>query len=144
MVAGRILERAPEEGLTTSADQHQMGHLAPEELALNGGEISGGRGQQCAHPLHALEIARETVGHRHRHRAEQTHDLQVAIVEKIPARCPVHGFEYPFVRVPPALRGEGGDTEEDAHELAALAQLVVHIAPFLALIAQLRQEARRF
>ncbi len=35
-------------------------------------------------------------------------------------------------------------TLELAFCAAALAQLVVHIAPFLALIAQLRQEARRF
>src|SRR3546814_8279735 len=33
--------------------------------------------------------------------------------------------------------------EEDTHQLAPLAQLVVDVTPFLALLAQLRQEARR-
>src|SRR3546814_2033629 len=34
--------------------------------------------------------------------------------------------------------------KEDAHQLAPLAQFVVHIAPFLALLAQLRQKPGRF
>src|SRR3546814_2772306 len=52
-------------------------------------------------------------------------------------------FEHAFVGVPPALRREGGHAEEDTHQLAPLAQLVVDVTPFLALLAQLRQEARR-
>src|SRR3546814_9306610 len=57
--------------------------------------------------------------------------------------CAINRFEHAFVGVPPALRREGGHAEEDTHQLAPLAQLVVDVTPFLALLAQLRQEARR-
>ncbi len=142
MVARLVLEGTPEIGLAAPPDQHQMRNLAPQKLTLDRREIGGRRGQQRAHPFHALEVARKPIRHRHGHRAEQPHDLQISIVEKVPARSPVDRLQHPLVGIAPALGREGSDAEEYADELAALADFVIHIAPFLALVLELREETR--
>src|SRR3546814_5689659 len=77
VVARRILERTPEEGLSTPTDEHEMRHLAAEILALDRGQVRRRCREQCAHPLHALEVACKPVRHCHGHRSEEhTSELQ--------------------------------------------------------------------
>src|SRR3546814_8111134 len=64
MVARRIFERTPEKWLAAPADQHEMGHLPTQKLALDGCEVRCRGRQKRAHPLHAFEIAREAIRHR--------------------------------------------------------------------------------
>src|SRR3546814_8604933 len=75
-MAGGVFERAPEEGLAAATDQHQMRHLSAQILALDRREVGGRRGEQRTKPLHPIEITREAVRHRHRHRAEHAHHLR--------------------------------------------------------------------
>src|SRR3546814_2640164 len=100
-----------------------MRHLSAQILALDRREVGGRRGEQRTKPLHPIEITREAVRHRHRHRAEQAHHLQVAIIEKVPARRAIDRFQDPLVGVAPPLGGKGGDAEEDTNKLSPLAHL---------------------
>src|SRR3546814_18023093 len=96
MVARRIFERTPEKWLAAPADQHEMGHLPTQKLALDGCEV-GGRGRQPrAHPLHALEIAREAIRHRHGHRTQKAHEDRKSDVagKSVSVRVDLGGRRY--------------------------------------------------
>src|SRR3546814_6059964 len=81
-VCSSDLERTPEEGLSTPTDEHEMRHLAAEILALDRGQVRRRCREQCAHPLHALEVACKPVRHCHGHGAQKAHHLQVPIDRK--------------------------------------------------------------
>src|SRR3546814_9890909 len=99
-----------------------MALLPTQKLALDGCEVRCRGRQTRAHPLHAFEIAREAIRHRHGHRTQKAHDLQVAVVEQIPARRAVHRFQHTFVSVTFSFGRESRNRKEDAHQLAPLAQ----------------------
>ena len=143
VIAGGVLERRPEERLSTAANQHKVRLEAAQILALQRHEARCGGGQHRPHALHVLEVERQPVRHSHRHGSEQALDLQIAIVEQVPACGAVHRLQRSLVRVTLALRAERGNREEGLHELAALAQLVLDELPLGRLILQLRQHARR-
>ena len=99
VVACGVLERAPEEGLPPSADQEQVRRVTTEILALYGSQVRRGRAEHGPHALHALEVAGQPVRHRHGHRAQEAHHLEVAVVEQVPACGPVDRLEDALVGV---------------------------------------------
>src|SRR3546814_13598425 len=82
VVARRILERTPEEGLSTPTDEHEMRHLAAEILALDRGQVRRRCREQCAHPLHALEVACTPVRHCHGHGAQKASSATLRVGDR--------------------------------------------------------------
>ena len=143
VVAGRVLERRPEERLAPPADQQQMGVVAAFVLALERGEVGGCRREHGAHPLHALEVAAQARRDRHRQTGQEADHLHVLLVVEIPPARLVHRFEDAFVGLSPALGAERGHPVERAHQFVSLAQFFLNVLPLDALFLELWQEPRR-
>src|SRR3546814_20911029 len=100
MVARRIFERTPEKWLAAPADQHEMGHLPTQKLALDGCEVHFRGRQKRAHTLPASETAREAIRHRHELRTQKAPALQVVVVDPTPARSSYTTFHKTLLCAP--------------------------------------------
>ena len=71
VVARLVLERRPEERLTAAADEHQMRHVAAQELALQRSDVRRRRGKHRAKALHPLQVIIQIVGKGHGQNAHE-------------------------------------------------------------------------
>ena len=140
MVAGGVLERRPEEGLTAAAEKQHVRYRTASIFALQRSNVGNRCRQHRSKAFQTLEIPRETVRHGERHDGKQSRHLQIALVLKLPTRCLIDRLEVAFIAVAIAVWRNAHNAVEHTHQLLPLPKLVLNIFPLARLIADLRSE----
>ena len=144
VVAGLVGEGRPAGGLPTAPDQEQGGRVVgtgglPPPLAVQGGEVDGGRRQQRLHPAHAFEIGIEAAGGRHGEAGEPRGELHVALGVHPPALAVIDRAHRLLGLVEGVERGVDGGHVAGTDQLLAVLDPVGHRLPVARLLGETRK-----